>query len=428
MFEKYPKVLYEKKQRKVSFWHSILLFLIGFLIVFLSLNIYNPSLVPNELKLFSLNKKINLLLLGCDETFPVNYERELLWKGRSDTIILISCNPLENTLNILNIPRDTKIRVPKHGVEKINYLNTIGGPTFTKKYLERLLKTNIDNYVIINIQGLSKIIDEVGGIVIDVPQRMQYIDHTGMLNINLFPGKQLLSGKHATGFLRFRHDSLGDIGRIQRHQTFMRAVFKKLLDPIAFTKLPDIVSIYKKTILTDLKPTDLIKIANFSRNVPASKQNIVILPGEFGQYDEISYWIPKPKEINEVIKKLFYNEEKYLKYLRINPKDIKISIFNGSKKGDSKVIKLTNILKEYGYTILGIQDSKKHAKTTQIYAQKANPEVALQVKKDINNLGELVIGNLGPPEADVTILAGEDLVNLKTKLKKKSKLQKVSQY
>ena len=419
-FERYPKVLYQKKETKPSFWFGLTLFIIGILLTLASLNIYNPSIIPSNFRLLSLNKKTNILLLGCDEIFDEVENGKHLWRGRSDSIILLSCNPSKNTLNILNIPRDTKIKIPSHGIEKINYLNTIGGPTFTKKYLEVLLKTHIDHYVIVNVQGLNKIIDELGGVVIDVPQRMQYTDHAGMLNINLFPGKQLLKGKQSVDFLRFRHDNLGDIGRIQRQQEFIRAIFKKLLDPITFTKLPEIVSIYKKTMLTSLKPLEIIKIANFIRNIPRSRQNIVILPGEFSRYEQISYWIPNKKEINNLIKKLFYDEEKELpKFIRKNPRDITISIFNSSNNKRDSVIKLKNLLTEYGYTVLQIQNSGNSVSITKIYAQKANPEIALQVKQDIGNFGELLVGNLGPPEADVTILAGMDVSNLVLMLKSK---------
>ena len=131
-FERYPRVLYERKEPKRSFWFGLVLFLIGFFLTLISLNIYNPSLVPNEFRVVSLNKRINILILGCDEIFPEAEHGKLLWKGRSDTIILLSCNPLKNTLNILNIPRDTKIRVPGHGTEKINFLNTIATSIYKK--------------------------------------------------------------------------------------------------------------------------------------------------------------------------------------------------------------------------------------------------------------------------------------------------------
>lgn len=416
-FERYPKILYEKKHPKPSFWLGLVLFFVGFFITVLSLNIYNPSFVPKELRVMSLDKKLNILFLGCDEVFPQDKEANgnALWKGRSDTIIVLNCNPFNNTLNILNIPRDTKIKIASLGVEKINFLNTFGGPIFTKRCLEKLLKIHIDHYVIVNLQGVNRIIDEVGGIIIDVPKRMEYHDNSAMLHINLFPGKQLLNGEQAIGYVRFRHDSLGDIGRIQRQQEFIRAVFKKLLDPITFTKLPEVVSIYKKTILTDLTPKDIIKIANFARNVSTSNQNIVMLPGEFGQYSQVSYWIPNEKEIKNITKKLFCNDNESYNcngHFKVDPSRVKISIFNGSNKDHYLATKLTNLLREYGYTVLVAEDYNEHVTKSKIYAQKANSEVALKVKKDIGNLGELIIGNLGPPEADVTILAGDDLANV----------------
>ncbi len=419
--EQYLKFIEERrKQKKPSFLFGFIVFLIGLFIVIISLNIYNPSLVPNELRVISLNKKLNILVLGCDEVFEEVEKGTKVIKGRSDTIVILSCNPFNNTLNILNVPRDTKINIPGHGSEKINFLNSIGGPIFAKKCIEKLLNIKIDNYVMVNVQGLNKIIDEIGGIVIDVPQKMQYQDVTAMLNIDLSPGRQVLNGQQAVGFVRFRHDNLGDIGRIQRQQTFMRAVIKKLLDPITFTKLPEIISIYKKIIITDLKSKEVIKIANFIRNVPNSNQSIVILPGEFGHYNKVGYWIPNQEEINKIVKKMFYSEKDFLRFKRSNPKDIKVSILNGSKKDNHLGTKISNILREHGYTVELCPDFENHVSKTKIYAQKANSEVALQVKYDIGNIGELLNGNLGPPDSDITILAGDDIVSQIDKISNKN--------
>ncbi len=412
-FTRYPRILHRnKKESNSSFLFNFIFFLIGFLLTIIALNIYKPTLLPNELRIVSLNTKQNILVLGLDEVFPNLKEvnQEALWKGRSDTILILSCNPLKNTLNILNIPRDTKIKIPSHGYEKINYLNPVGGPYYTKKYIEKFLRIKIDHFVIINLHGLNKIIDEIGGIVIDVPQRMHYNDRAGRLYINLFPGKQTLNGEQTIGFLRFRHDNLGDIGRIQRQQAFIRSLSEKMLDPVIFTKLPQLISIYKKTILTDLTPRDIIKIANFVRNVPSRNQNIVILPGEFGSRKNISYWIPNYKEINAVINKLFYDKRSFFKFNRINPNQIRISVFNASHKDRFLASKISKILQQYGYTVCLIQDYESHVSKTKIYAQKANSETALQVKYDIGNFGEIIIGNLGPPDAGITILAGDDLV------------------
>ena len=419
--EQYLKFIEErKKQKKPSLLFGFIVFLTGLFILIISLNIYNPSLVPNELRVISLNKKLNILVLGCDEVFEDNEKGTKVIKGRSDTIVILSCNPFINTLNILNIPRDTKINIPGHGGEKINFLNSIGGPIFAKKCIEKLLNIRIDNYVMVNVQGLNKIIDEIGGIVVDVPQRMQYQDVTAMLNINLFPGRQVLNGEQAIGFVRFRHDNLGDIGRIQRQQIFMRALITKLLDPITFTKLPEIIKIYKKIIITDLRSKEIIKIANFIRNVHSSNQKIAILPGEFGRYNKVGYWIPNQNEINKIVRKMFYNEKDFFRFKHLNPKDIKISVLNGSRKDNHLGTKISTVLREHGYTVTLCQDYENHVSKTKIYAQKANSEAALQIKYDIGNIGELLNGNLGPPDSDITILAGDDLANQIDKISNKN--------
>ena len=408
-------------ERKPNIFLRTVLVLIVFILIFVLLNVYKPSVVPQNLRIASLNKSVNILILGCDEIF---FERDsvtnkVVWKGRSDTILVLNCNPIKNTVSILNIPRDTRISIPGYGVEKINFLNSVFGASFTKKCLEKLLRIDIDHYVILNVKGISRIINEVGGVVIDVPQRMAYTDKTAMLFIDLYPGRQLLNGEQAVGFVRFRHDSLGDIGRIQRQQAFIKALFRKLIDPITFTKLPEILAIYKDTISTDLRGRDIVKIANFVRDVPASKQNISILPGQFGYYGGISYWVPSQEEINIVVKKLFLSDRNFdsvRKKSRINPCQIKVSILNGALENPEVIEKLRDKLNEYGYTVLATENFETAIPKTKIYAQKANLDVALQVKKDIGNFGDLLNANLGPPEADVTILAGKDLRKLNKKI------------
>ena len=415
-FEKYPKILYEKRRHKLPFWLVLTLFILGLFFVIVTLNIYTPSLVPGGLRLLSLNKKQNILLLGLDEVMVNGKDINpalLEWKGRSDTIIVLHCDPFKNALNILNIPRDTKIKFPGHGIEKMNYLNAIAGPVLTKKYIEKLVNVPIDHYVVVNLHGLSSIIDELGGVVVDVPQRMQYSDYAGMVTINLFPGRQLLNGKQIIDYARFRHDSLGDIGRIQRQQALMRQMFKKLLDPVSFTRLPVVISTFKKTILTDMKPYEVIRTANFVRNVPGTRQNILILPGGFGQSADSSYWLPDKKGIKELVSMFFYDVEKRQPFRKINPGEIKISILNASKKDINSGKKVKDLLTKHGYTVLPVIQYEEHVEVTKIYAQNGNQEIASQVKKKIGNFGELVVGNLGPPEAHVTILAGDDLANLK---------------
>jgi len=296
---------------KFSFWAGLFLLFIGLTLIFLSLNVYIPSIVPEKFKILTLTERKTILFLGVDEVLqdnkPAKASNDLLWRGRSDTIILLSIDPGKNRINVLNIPRDTRIKIDGYDIEKINYLNAIDGPKLTKKYVEKLIGVKVDHYIEINLEGASQFIDEIGGIVLKVPHRMQYTDVAGMLDINLHPGIQLLNGKQAVEYLRFRHDNLGDIGRVKRQQEFIKALFKKALDPVVFVKAPILINSFNEAILTDLKPGEIIKIASFIRNVPASKRKIAILPGTFGELNGVSFWIPTKKETKEIVKEFFYD-------------------------------------------------------------------------------------------------------------------------
>lgn len=299
-----------KLSSKISLSFGITLFIVGVLFVYLSLNFYVPNVIPPKMRILSLNKKTSILFLGIDEVFPgsngLNESGGIKWKGRSDTIIILVCDPLKNTINALNIPRDTRIAIDGYDIEKINYLNAKDGPEKTKLYVEALLGTHIDHFIAANLHGISNIIDEIGGIVVDVPKRLKYEDRTAKLKINLYPGKQLLNGKQAAGFLRFRHDDLGDIGRITRQQKFMKALLRKMVDPIVFAKTPAILTNFKSNIYTDLTQREIVQVANFIRNVPSSKQKVEMLPGKCGELNDVSYWIPLRQETRQLVNEFFY--------------------------------------------------------------------------------------------------------------------------
>ena len=80
--------------------------------------------------------------------------------------------------------------------------------------------------------------DALGGIEVDVPKRMVYSDHSQGLYIDLQPGPQTLKGRDLEGFLRFRHDEMGDIGRLERQQLALQALFRKLTRPEHLVRLP----------------------------------------------------------------------------------------------------------------------------------------------------------------------------------------------
>ena len=250
------------------------------------------------------NKRRNILLLGVDS----NGEGTDPFEGtRTDTIILMNIDPRTKSLNAISIPRDSKVYLPgDHGVQKINAAHAIGGIGMTIKTIEDTLGVKIDRYVMVHDQAVKEVVDALGGIDIYVEKDMHYNDYTGKLFINLKKGDNHLSGKEVIGYLRFRHDAMGDIGRTQRQQWFLRGLMEALKKPETLAKLPEIINVANKYIKTNMSFYELSQYAGLAKHLDMDKIEIAMLPGAPNKKGYISYWILDPEKTQEVVDRLIY--------------------------------------------------------------------------------------------------------------------------
>lgn len=249
----------------------------------------------------------NILLLGVDS----NGNNSDTWKGtRSDTIILMNIDPATHSVNAISIPRDSKAYLPdKYGVDKINAAHAYGGIDMAKQTIEKTLGVKIDKYICVHDEGVREVIDALGGIPIYVEKRMKYDDYAGHLHINLDKGNHVLSGQQAVGYLRFRHDGLGDIGRTQRQQWFLRGFLERLQNPQIISKIPQIVNISKKYIKTDMSLYELSQLAALAKGFDESNIQIAMLPGAPNSRGGVSYWIIDSDKAQDVVNRLIYRED-----------------------------------------------------------------------------------------------------------------------
>lgn len=259
------------------------------------------------------NKRKNILLLGVDS----NGEGTDPWEGtRTDTIILLNIDPKTKSLNALSIPRDSKVYLPgNHGVQKINAAHAIGGIGMTIRTIEETLGVKIDRYVMVHDDAVKEVVDAIGGVDIYVEKNMHYNDFSGKLFINLTKGTHRLSGKEVVGYLRFRHDPMGDIGRTQRQQWFIRGMMEALKKPETLTKLPEIISVANKYIKTNMSFYELSQYAGLAKHLDMDKIEIAMLPGSPNKKGYISYWILDPEKTQEVVNRVIYRE-------KVNPEDM----------------------------------------------------------------------------------------------------------
>ena len=252
-------------------------------------------------------KKQNILILGVDS----NGKDTDMWEGtRSDTILVVNIDPKSHSVKAISIPRDSKVYLPDNkGIQKINSAHALGGINLVKKTLRESFGIKIDKYVIIHDEAVEKIVDALGGLPIYVEKRMYYKDHTAKLYIDLQKGNTVLNGKQAVGYLRFRNDGLGDIGRTHRQQWFMKSLFEKFHSPQVITKIPEVLNVANNYIKTDMSFYELSQYANMARSLDKNKIEIATLPGAPNQKGYISYWILDAANSQEVFNRMIYRDK-----------------------------------------------------------------------------------------------------------------------
>lgn len=221
--------------------------------------------------------RVNILLLGSDtdQKFQGNYIAQ--------TDIVVTIDPTSNTVGMLSIPRDFFINVPGYGMHKLDEAYGLGGVKLSRETIEQDFGIPINYYAWVGLDGFIKVINEVGGVDVDVLHPIvddNYPDDVGknannpyaLKRLYLAPGPQHLDGPSALEYVRSRHaDLVGDFGRSVRQQQVLTALKTKLANPDIFNKLSAIANDLKGYLTTDMALPDVLKLMNFARSLDPSK-------------------------------------------------------------------------------------------------------------------------------------------------------------
>lgn len=207
--------------------------------------------------------------------------------GNTDVMFAVQIH--KGITEITQVPRDTYVESPELGVRKANALYAELGPAAVKREVGQLLGTPLTRYLKVNLDAVAKVADALGGVEVDVPKRMFYVDNSQGLLIDLLPGRQVLKGNDLEGFLRFRHDEQGDLGRMERQRLVINQVFTKLASPATLTRLPALLKIAGEDIRTDLSPLEITQLLGTMGRTRLSTSR---LPGREYWENDLSYWMP----------------------------------------------------------------------------------------------------------------------------------------
>ena len=308
-----------------------------------------PTASKGHFDLFK--KRENILLLGVDSNGP---DSDPFEKTRTDTMMLISLDNSSKSVNVISIPRDSKVYIEGHGIDKINAAHVAGGIPLTLDTVQEMFGIKVDHYVMVNYDAVKEIVKILGTIPVTVDKKLKYTDYSGKLFINLEPGIQELNAEQVEQFARFRHDVYGDIGRIERQRMLVKGIIAKIQSPESIAKLPEIISTTSNYIKTDMTIFDLTRYAGIAKNININDVVVATLPGQPSENSYISYWILDPDKVQSVIDKLVYRIEKE------DPaaEPLKVSLlFNANAEESKEPIAIT--LSDHGMEIVCEKETTK---------------------------------------------------------------------
>lgn len=253
-------------------------------------------------------RKVTILVVGADENRD-HRKRVVNTMARTDTIIVAQVDFVNRRIHALSIPRDTLVRIPRHGWGKVNAAHAIGGPRLLVETVSTLLgNLQIDEVVIVSYKAFEEAIDTLGGITIEVEKRMRYHDNWGDLHVDLQPGIQHLNGKQALGYVRYRHSD-SDLHRIQRQQKFMRALKERLKSPSVWMRVPKALAVGLRHTRTTMEFEQLLALALFARGLSDEQIRMETLPVRDGVGTTL---VVKREEATQLIRELgFWDTDTY---------------------------------------------------------------------------------------------------------------------
>jgi LCP family protein required for cell wall assembly len=241
----------------------------------------------------------NILILGSDKRAGAEFEED---PGRSDTTMLIRLDPDRNAIAVFSIPRDLKVEIPGYGTGKFNEAYAYGGPKLTLQTVKQLTGLPINHVVNVDFLGFVRAVYAIGCVYTDVDRRY-YHSNEGLsaseqyAEIDVKPGYQLLCGKPALEYVRYRHTDT-DIVRSARQQDFLSAARQRIsVQDLVFDQ-SGLIDIFTKYTTSDISDKEtmlqVLKLFLASRNA-AIKQ--VHFPAELGP----SYVYASSGAINEAV-------------------------------------------------------------------------------------------------------------------------------
>ena len=274
-------------------------------------NLYNDL---DASAIFQNQNIINVLVFGMDRNTAREDDYSIF---RPDTIMLASVDIETQKINIISIPRDSRVPIySRGGSDKINscfYYGSLpyetdaemlqGGLDCLKGTVSELFNgIPIHYYVGVDMDGVPAIIDELGGVYTDVHTDI-YKHNSSKLLVE--EGERTLTGKEFINYARCRDYVLGDIDRVSVQQKLIKALFKELVSFDSLLKLPKVISQTFDIMITDMEFKQMASLAYSVKDFSSEDLNTATVPGNFQNLNKVSYWKVNEYALDELVDEMY---------------------------------------------------------------------------------------------------------------------------
>ena len=375
--------------------------------------------------------RVTMLMMGLD------YRDWAAGEGppRTDTMILFTVDPVNRTAGVLNIPRDLWVNIPGFEYGRINtayqlgeaYKLPGGGPALAADTVEELLGVPIDYYAQVDFSAFVRFIDEIGGVTVDVPERIK-IDPLGDNNTKyLKPGRQTLPGELALAYARARKTEGGDFDRAQRQQDVIMGIRERILEyemlPVLFSKAPVLYEELKGGIKTNMDFDLALRLAWLVSQIPEENIRQGAIGAEqinFATNPDGSQQVLKPltEKIRELRDQIFTDTGPASPATSsLQPAELlqqeaaRVSVLNASYT-TGLAARTAEYLQTQGITVVQTDNAQQASATTEIVFYNGKP-YTVKFLVDLMKIGPYRIRYVNDPasQIDIQILVGDDWAN-----------------
>lgn len=382
-------------------------------------SVSGTPLPPGALSLSQLSgwrrtERVNVLVLGIDQR-----PKEDPNIARTDTMILLTLDPVAKTAGMLSIPRDLYVPLPgRNTQDRINVAHALGGPKFAMQTVEYNFGVPVQYYARLNFSAVTKLVDLVGGIDVYNEEDINDLSYPDM-NFGYDPfklkaGWQHLDGATALKYARTRHGS-SDFFRIRRQQQVIFALREKAMDSGTMAKLlpqaPQILQTLKDSIDSNLTPLEMAQLATIARDIPVERISKVVIDESATQYwttpQGASVLIPNRDKVRELRDRL-YNPPPPEVAPSGTPEPGKLVIQNGTQTKGLAAGAQTYLTSK-GFTVLRIENAVGDYKKTTLIDYHGRKAYIQQLAAALGVPLSQVVSKLEPSNpADALVILGDD--------------------